>query len=330
MTPLLHVTNGDIVQELLLAAGVEGTVSVWADPLWDGPLVPLEPTERFREVRARFLSGLPGTPEGDALPRLTEWDRAFERAGEFEEVVLWFEHDLFDQFLLLRHLAWWRTQDPKPVRLSLICIDRFPGVEPFHGLGQLAPADLRDLLPTRRPVTEAELNAGAAVWAALVASDPRELERLRLGGVPELPHVAPALRRFVEEYPAVRTGLSRTETLLLEELTGGARSPAELFRAVQKREERVFMGDTSFWDRVLGLARGPAPLITLDLEPTGDGVLPGGRVRRLAAGEAVLAGHEDWVRVAGVDRWHGGVRLTGRAVPWRWDPDTTRLTATAA
>ena len=37
--------------------------------------------------------------------------------------------------------------------MSLICIDRFPGVERFIGLGQLDPAQLASLYPSRRQVT---------------------------------------------------------------------------------------------------------------------------------------------------------------------------------
>ncbi len=36
------------------------------------------------------------------------------------------------------------------------CVEAFLGIEPFHGLGQLAPAQLAFLYGPRRPVTEAQ------------------------------------------------------------------------------------------------------------------------------------------------------------------------------
>jgi hypothetical protein len=36
------------------------------------------------------------------------------------------------------------------------------------------------------------------------------------------------------------------------------------------------------------------------------------------------------VALNGVDRWIGGVHLTGHAVPWRWDEGTESVVAVAA
>ena len=37
-------------------------------------------------------------------------------------------------------------------------------------------------------------------------------------------------------------------------------------------------------------------------------------------GQAVRKGHLDWIRLrGGIDRWYGGVHLTGTEPEWRWD-----------
>jgi hypothetical protein len=47
------------------------------------------------------------------------------------------------------------------------------------------------------------------------------------------------------------------------------------------------------------------------------------------AGTRVLAGQADQVALNGIDRWIGGVHLTGHQVPWRWDDGTETLTGLA-
>jgi hypothetical protein len=42
------------------------------------------------------------------------------------------------------------------------------------------------------------------------------------------------------------------------------------------------------------------------------------RVTITGAGRDVLDGRSDWIALAGIDRWVGGVHLTGDDV-WRWD-----------
>jgi len=79
---------------------------------------------------------------------------------------------------------------------------------------------------------------------------------------------------------------------------------------------------------VLDLAAGPAPLVSVDVEPLEDLTLPSGTVAISEAGRAVLAGKADWVRLNGFDRWLGGVHLSaapGGDVDWRYDPTTRAL-----
>jgi len=93
-------------------------------------------------------------------------------------------------------------------------------------------------------------------------------------------------------------------------------------------EERVFMGDTTLWLRVMDLAAGATPLVALDVEPPGERVLPAGTVAITDAGRAVFAGATDWVRLNGFDRWLGGVHLSaapGGDVAWRYDRNARAL-----
>jgi len=50
-------------------------------------------------------------------------------------------------------------------------------------------------------------------------------------------------------------------------------------------------------------------------------------VRLATAGRRVLDGAADYVRLSGVDRWIGGVRLAGDSVRWRWNEGTEAIVA---
>ncbi len=319
----LHVLNGDAVRSSLEHSDVPGAFAVYAEILHEGPVPPDAGTRAWREARSRYLSARGYLPYADAVRNLEVWDAKLETFTDYDEVVLWFEHDLFDQLLLVRHLDWFARRSLGRTALSLICIGEFPGFEPFHGLGQLNPEQLTSLLGTREPVTPAQLALGARAWRAFTASDPTEIDALvRTSDTRALPFLNGALRRFLEEYPALETGLPRTERHLLELLATGQSTPEALFIAEQRFEERVFMGDTTFWLRVLDLAAGATPLVSLDVEPLGDRAMPRGMVAITEAGRATLAGAADWVRLNGFDRWLGGVHLfaaPGGNVQWRYD-----------
>ena len=333
----LHVLNGDSVRGTLEHSDVPGAFAVYAEILHEGPVPPDSGTRAWREARSRYLSGRDYLPYADALRTLEAWDAKLEAFADYDEVVLWFEHDLFDQLLLVRHLDWFSRRSLGRTALSLICIGEFPGFEPFHGLGQLNPEQLTSLLGTREPVSAEQIALGARAWRAFTASSPLELDAVaRAGETRDLPFLAGALQRFLEEYPALSTGLPRTERQILELIAAGSLTPERLFVAMQRLEERVFMGDTTFWRRVLDLAGGTTPLVSLDVEPfeddpSGGLALPNGTVSITDAGRAVLSGAADWVPLNGFDRWLGGVHLSaapGGYVEWRYDQEQRALVRT--
>ncbi len=319
---MLHVTNGDSAAGLLRRSGIPGDVLAWPDVLHEGP-TPAEHGAVWRHARARFLHETGGGAFEHILRDYERGDAALDRYREHDELVLWFERDLFDQLLLARHLHWLGTHGQVRTALSLICIDRFPGVERFAGLGQLSPADLARLFPTRQPVTPGHLRAGADVWRAFTSDDPRGLNAIVRHGVTELPFMAGALKRHLEEFPHVRDGLSRTERAVLDSIRQSPRGARELFLALQRLEARVYMGDATFWSIVQRMAGGAEPLVQISAAADERNALPDAEVSIAPAGERVLAGRDDAVRLRGIDRWRGGVHLTAANV-WRWDGEAVR------
>lgn len=322
---MLHVLNGDCTRGIMERSDIPGTYTVWADVLHEGPVPADVDDDQFREVRLRYLGLMDRWVKSDeGRAQYRAWDERLASFADYDEVVLWFEHDLFDQLILIRHLDWFARRDLGRTTLSLICIGEFPGIEGFAGLGQLAPDQLASLLGTRQRVTVRQTELARAAWRAFTSSDPTSIERVLDRDTSALPFLAGALTRFLEEYPAVGSGLPRTERQILDGLTRGITTPVDLFRDSQRLEERIFMGDATFWLRLEQLASGPRPLVRLTGQPT-HRAFPKGEVALTDDGRRVAAGEADWIALDGIDRWLGGVHLVGHDVPWRWDARARRL-----
>lgn len=301
---MLHVTNGESAAGLLRAAALGGDVLAWNDVLHEGPVPPM-PEEELRRVRAEFLAG-EGRTRDRVFRELSERDARLSRAASDEAIVLWFEHDLYDQLQLVQILVQLAAARGDPARVSLICGAEY--------LGLSAPGRLRERFPARAALDEATLDLARRAWAAFRSPDPTALTALLDGDTGALPFLGPALRRYLQQFPSAFNGLSRSEHQALEAIAAGAARLRDAYvRSHHDREEAIFLGDAIFLGYMRDLSGGASPLVTI-----GEGPGPmDAPIGLTPAGEEVLRGTRDRVVLNGLDRWLGGVHLQGRRV-WRW------------
>jgi Domain of unknown function (DUF1835) len=321
MAAALHVSNGDATD--LPGTGLAQRIVYWRDVLHEGP-VPAVGREELRRIRAEFLMGAGADDRKEGERMFLERDAALEgnRDGEY---VLWFEADLYDQLQIIEILARLAEMEVPAERITLICIGEHPGIARFGGLGELRAEQLRELPATKASatLTPAALELATRAWAAFRAPTPDGLPAIAATRSGELRFLGEAFERLCREYPSTRDGLSLIERRILaaaaDEATAG-----DVFVRATAREARPYLGDSWCFAMMDRLARAPHPL--LDVRPSDGPVDRTTVVRLTATGARVLAGEEDHVTLNGVDRWIGGVHLTGRDVRWRWDEGRETLT----
>lgn len=302
----LHVTNGDSVLYLFRKAGITGLHVAWRDALNEGPVPAGLVLEEMSQVRARYLSA---RKMGNPIKIIHDFetrDAQLRKAATFQEVVLWFEHDLYDQLQILQILTALETLDLEPGRVALVQSD--------HYLGTMTVDEFSPLLARRRVATAAVFKSAARAWARVTSPATEDLYAGAQEDAIGLPYLRASLRRLCEEYPWRGDGLSRSQRQALQAVAHGQATSAELFRRASAREEAVFVGDSAFERIVEDLGDERAPLV--EGEP--------GALVPTALGRRVLAGDADWLDSLPIDRWVGGVHLEPGSVV-RWDDDRARF-----
>lgn len=335
----LHVTNGDAAAGGLARSGLPGDTLAWRDVLHDGPVLRAENSDDFRAARAEFLASHYTVTVQDAFVDLEDRDARLDGVGPGDEVVLWFEPDLYDQLQLLQVLARLHARHPaeRPT-ISIVPADLY--------LGPLDPRQFVPLFVARRVVRDIDLRHGMKAWAAFTAQAPDALLRAVDGldakvegrmyashDETRLPFLAAALRRQLEEYPDIDHGLSRTESQACEALAPGETTLGRLYaQSHHASESWTWLGDTTFAWYVQRLSDCSEPLIT---HANGLRVFaPRDRrdartfwerpVKLTPFGHEVLRARADVVCRNGIDRWIGGAHLTTQH-HWRWDSRTKRV-----
>lgn len=328
---MLHIHNGDSAANVAKQSALPGEHFAFREALISGPTPADFKDNDWRLVRARHLSEAYGVDLKQTLNDLSQQQEKLATFREHEEVVLWFEHDLFCQLHLIYLLNWFRQQQIGDKKLSLVCIAEFPGRENFRGLGELTSQEFASLFPSRQPVTSIQLELGTAAWQAYGSPDPTNIEILLRSDTSALPFLNPALHAHLERFPATTNGLGRIENCALEFIHDGASKFTDLFLSFGNKEPLYGLGDSQFWLALRRLSVGRAPLLTVesvndkDLEtrPLTPEVVRNAAFQLTQSGESTLNGDSDFVALNGIDLWLGGVHLHGPTGTRLWRRDAT-------
>ena len=308
MRNILNITNGDSAVEIMKKAEIPGVFLPWRDVLHDGPVPKGLSLEELSKIRSEFIiSQNWGTPE-DIERHFIERDNILKSFGKYEKVILWFEHDLYDQLQILQILDWFNVNGENEIKLSIICKDKY--------LGCLSPEEMKEFLKFEEPVTEKHLLLSSKAWAAFRENSPELWFQLLSKDTSVLPFLKGAVIRVLEEYPSWNNGLSRTGQQALKIISKGEKLAGKAFGLNQELEERVFLGDSSFWVILQEFIDSSPALLKLTLPTVKDQELT-----ITPVGLDVLSGKKNWLEITSLDHWIGGVHLEPSNV-WCWNSDS--------
>lgn len=323
---MLHITNGDSTLEQIRLAGIDGELCAWRDALHEGPVPAGLSLEALREGRSRYIAAQGWGNQETVLDDFARRDEMLEAFRTHDEVVLWFECDLYDQLQLIQILDWLHGRDHANTRVSLVCVQDY--------LGAISSGPLKSHFDSRQPIAREELETGQKAWNAVRSPDPTEIEKVIQRGTPALPFLRDALVRHLQEFPSLDHGLSLSEERLLRAIASGRSVLHEAFVASHhEQEEHIFLGDIVFAAFLQRLSLVERPLVLFEdggriivpRDPSAREVFWTKRAVLTDMGKDILEGKFDHVYLNGIDRWRGGVYLNGRGSVWRWDADHSSL-----
>lgn len=298
---MINIHNGDAMAATARRMGLPGEHLPFREALVVGPT---PKSSEWLAMRAGFLAGTSGEDLLRVSNALFEQDQILNAAAESnDEIVLWFEHDLFCLVNFLYLLERLRgRRNVSFVWCSGILTERDPN-------------ELLRLSNSRAPVTPSLSNLAARAWGAYTSPDPRLLLEVIAAPANEMPFLREGFRLHASRFPSTRNGLGSVDNRLLTLIAAGARDFAVLFPQFDEKPPRFGYGDTQILDALRALGSRAVPLITI---VENAGAPPKITFAITPAGENVMNGAVDDLAVNDPDFWLGGVHLRKENI-WRWD-----------
>ena len=117
---MLHILNGDATANILKKTDLSGELLPWREALVTGPTPGGLPFDEWTNLRANHLSEDYEKSFDECKASLLNQEEILRTFSKHEEVVLWFEHDLFCQINLIYLLNFFSQQKENRTRFSLI------------------------------------------------------------------------------------------------------------------------------------------------------------------------------------------------------------------
>ena len=211
---LLHIINGDDLTDKLQQLELPGDVIVWREMMCEGPTIQEVGSEHFLNIRKKFLWEQYGILEKEYQEKfISELDKLAAING-YDEVVLWFEFDLFSHMNMLAVISFLK-QNRKKNPLYLVCSGRLKGEKKLEPLPELSVKQLQRHYNNKIPLTTDDLSVADIIWELYCSQNPKRLKS-EIKKSTNFEYLSSSIRAHIERFPNAKTGLNSLETNVLK------------------------------------------------------------------------------------------------------------------
>ncbi|PWL38835.1 DUF1835 domain-containing protein [Flagellimonas aquimarina] len=250
MKSLLHITNGDNFTSKLQSLHLKGDIITWREMLCEGKTLCAVGSESFWKTRFEFLNKNYKVSKSWFVEKTLKEYRSLCNHKQQDQIVLWFEYDLFCQINMLAVLSWLKTHR-RHAEISLVCSGKEDASDKLYGLSELSDEQLLNLYENRTILSQDDIEFADYVWQLYCSDNPIRLENLIAHNNFQFEYLSEALRAHLKRFPTIKNGLNELENRILD--TAANQKPesrAALLNQILSNQGYYGFGDSQY-DRMI-------------------------------------------------------------------------------
>lgn len=208
----LHIVNGDSLTEQMQELNLPGEIVVWRELLCEGP-TQKEINADFFKLRKKFLLKTYNISADNYEERFISEIKRLKSIKDYDNVVLWFEFDLFCHINMLAAISV-LTDKHAEIPISLICSKKLQGEKEFQPLSQLSSKELENHYKNSIQLTTEDIETAILIWELYCGDNPLKLKpQIKVNT--NFEYLSSCVRAHVERFPNSITGINSLERNVL-------------------------------------------------------------------------------------------------------------------
>jgi hypothetical protein len=244
---ILHITNGDTTTNYLKKLKFSGEFITWREMLSEGKTTSDIGSETFWKTRFDFLKSSYNISKKRFIDYTLKEYRNLCNQKEQDEIVLWFEHDLFCQINMLAVISWLKRYR-QGHQITLVCSGKVEGSNKMLGLSQLNKKQVLQHFKNRVTLSQDDIEYADYIWQLYCSDSPLRLETVyKFNPMSPFQYLATAIEAHLQRFPSIENGLNKIEnTILKTAQNNDLTSKKELVQQLITDEEVYGFGDLQY------------------------------------------------------------------------------------
>lgn len=215
MTKTLHITNGDEFTAVLKTLDISGNIITWREMLCEGKTTPEVGSETFWRQRYEFLNRAYKVTKDTFINRTLKEYRNLCNQKSQDEIVLWFNKDLFCQINMIAVLSWIK-KNRSNATIYLIGSGVEKDSTPTPSLSTLDKAALEKLYKDRLLLNKDDIEYGDYIWQLYCENSPIRLQSAIKQNNSQLQYLTNVIQTHLHRFPSLKNGLNQLENKMLD------------------------------------------------------------------------------------------------------------------
>ncbi|CAL2101575.1 conserved protein of unknown function [Tenacibaculum sp. 190130A14a] len=213
---VLHITNGDSTTNRLKDLKFQGNIITWREMLCEGKTTIDVGSEGFWKNRFDFFKQSYQVSKQNFIDITLKEYRNLCNQKKQDEIVLWFEYDLFCQVNMLAVISWLKRYRNNR-KISLVCSGQIDNSEKLFTLNELSTEQLKNHFENRVELSRDDIEYADYIWQLYCSDSPLRLEAIyKQDATSPFLYLEQALKAHLQRFPSVNNGLNSLENFILQ------------------------------------------------------------------------------------------------------------------